>query len=230
MGRPRKAFHPSRYSAARGGPSLHRHRVLGAFLDEGGHCGAVQALILSLSLARRPFTLRHEAGLGGAGELFVRRLCHAGVIGVGERRRSGDAERERDQRERLGHGVISRIRPPICGHKIKHNGARWRWREAFGAPFQRWTTYQSSAKCCKSSNLKTLPEPEWSDAAPDVPAFDLARPGAARARRGGAACARSHSHSPARLHCWGRDPGFTARDREASARRSPTDRLLAYVG
>ena len=82
---------------------LHRHGVLRALLDERGHCGAMQALILGLSIARRPFTLRHEAGLGGAGELLVRRLCHAGVIGVGERRGPSEAERECDQCERFGH-------------------------------------------------------------------------------------------------------------------------------
>src|ERR1700733_1481746 len=82
----------------------------------------------------------------------------------------------------------------------------------------------------QKAGIGTLPEAEWSDAAPDEPALDLARPGAACARGGGAICARSYSRSPARLRCWGRDTGVTAPDREASARRSPTDRIPSYAG
>ena len=47
---------------------------------------------------------------------------------VGERRRPGDGENERGERERLGHGSISRIGPPLRPQS-DHNRADARWRE-----------------------------------------------------------------------------------------------------
>src|ERR1700722_20197769 len=99
-----------------------------------------------------------------------------------------------------------------------------------GLPFRGGPHINLQRNVAKSSGLKTPLKPEWSDAARDEPALDLARPRASRARGGGAACAHSSSRSPARLHGRGRDTGVAARAGEASARRSPTDRVLDYTG
>ena len=87
------------------GRCSHRHGVFDAFLDERGLGRAMQILVGGLRLTGRLLALRHEARLGGAGELLVRRLGGAGILGVGERRRPGDAENKRGERERLGHGI-----------------------------------------------------------------------------------------------------------------------------
>ena len=113
---------------------------------------------------------------------------------------------------------------PLSNHK----GGEARWREGasgfVAVPAGRAARYQSSAKCCKRP-VRTLPESKATDEAVYQLAAVSARPGAGRARRGGAACAHSRSLSPARFRRGRRRFRVAPRYSLSAAQGSPAGRI-----